>query len=146
PPVQGTSPRADRRLEAIDRAIELRDGADAVAVERSSGVERPVAVSWRWRYAAPDPIAHVTIPRRPHRPGTAGAPARQAQESGQAPTEPDGERRFRLSASLALAVSVAGAIRVHSADRGARRRTCPTGPCGWPTPRRHGRDARTQTG
>jgi hypothetical protein len=135
PPGQRNSPRAERRLEAIDRAIELRDGPDAVALQRSSGGERPVGVPWRWRYVGPDPTAPRTIPHRPHRDGTAGVPAQQVQESGQAPTVQNSERRFELSAALALAATVAGAIYVDAGDRRARKRTFLTAPRRWPAPR-----------
>ena len=60
PPGQGISPPAQRRLEAIDRAIELRDGPDEVALERSSGGERPVAVPWRSRDAGPEWTAELS--------------------------------------------------------------------------------------
>jgi hypothetical protein len=146
PPGQGPSPRAERRLEAIDRAIELRDGAEEVALERTGGVERPVVRPWRWRYAAPDPTPPRTIPHRPHRPGTVEIAAQQVQESGRGPTEPGAERRFPPSASLALAVTVAGTIGIDAADRSARRRMFLTGPRGWRATGREERDARTRGG
>jgi hypothetical protein len=146
PPGQSPSPSAASRLEAIDRAIELRYGPDEVALGRSSEGERPVAVPLRWSGVGPELNAQRTIAHRPHRPGTAGVPVQQIQESGRAPTVPDAERQFGLSCSLALAATVAGAIGADAVDRRAGKRTLPTAPRGWPTPRRGGRDARAQGG
>jgi hypothetical protein len=146
PPGPSSSSRAGRRLEAIDRAIELRDDAEVAALERSGGGERPAPVPWRWRYAAPDPEPQRMIPHRPHRPGTAGVPAQQVQEPGPFPTVPDAERRSEVAASLALVASVAGAIGVHADDRRTGKRTFLTGRRGWQVPAWRGRDTRAKGG
>jgi hypothetical protein len=146
PPAQSPSPSAARQLEAIDRAIELRDGSDEVALGRSSDGERPVALLRQWSDVGPELTAQRTIPHRPHRPGTAGVATHEVQESGRAPTMMDAERRFGLSASMALAATVAGAIGVDAADRRARKRTFLTASRGWLAPRRGGRDVRAHGG
>jgi hypothetical protein len=146
PPGPSPAPRAARRLEAIDRAIELRDGPDAVAIGRSREAERRVAVRWRGSNVGPERTAPRTIPHRPHRPGTAGVATHQVQESGRAPTVMDAERRFGLSAALALAATVGGALGAVAAERRASKRTFLTASRGWPAPRRSERDARAHRG
>jgi hypothetical protein len=146
PPGQSPSPSAARRLEAIDRAIEFCHGPDEVALGLASDGERPVAVLERWSDVGRELTAQRTIPHRPHRPGTAGVAAHQVQESGRAPTVMDAERRFGLSAALALATTVAGAISADADDRRARKGTFLTASRGWPAPRSGGRDARAHGG
>ncbi len=143
PPGQGISPWAERRLEAIDRAIELRDGMDEVALERSGEGERWVAVPSRWSNAGPEWTAERTIPHRSLRPGAAGVPAQAGPNSAEAPTMQDIERRLQLSASLALAASAVGAIGLRAAGERARSRTFPTALRRWPAPSRGVRDTRT---
>ena len=144
PPGRGISPQAERRLEAIDRAIELRDGPDEVTLEGSSVGEQPVAVPWRSRNAGPEWTAELTIPHLSLRPCMAGVPAQQVRNSGQAPPVRDSERLFQLSAALALAASALGVFGVRAADGRARTRTFSTALRGWPAPRRGARDTRPE--
>jgi hypothetical protein len=144
PPGPSTSTRAERRLEAIDRAIALHDDTDEVAFERSRGREHLVAVPWRSRNAGPEWTAELTVAHRSRRPGTADVSAQQVRNSGEAPIVRDIERRIQFSASLALAACAMGAIGVRAADGRARSRTSPTALRGWPAPRRRRRDTRTE--
>lgn len=66
PPDPGSAPRADRGLEATGGTVELRDGPEVPALQRSGESGRPAAVPSRWRCATPDAIARRTIVRRPH--------------------------------------------------------------------------------
>jgi hypothetical protein len=127
PPGQSPSPRAERRLEAIDRAIELSDGPDGVALERSSGGERRVAVALGWRGAATGSIARLAFPNPPVRLGTGIVSAQSFRKPGPAPTARYAEHRPHLSAMLAMAATLSGAIGIPTVDRRARKRAFPTG-------------------
>jgi hypothetical protein len=146
PPGQSTSTGAERRLEAIDCAIELRDSPEEDALEWSREAEQRAAMSWRPRDTATGSLARRTSPNPPDRPGTCLVSAQPFWKPGRATTARNAERRPELSASLALAATVAGAIGADAADRRARKRTFLTASRGWPPPRRGGRDVRAHGG
>jgi len=123
PPGPSTSAREDRRLEAIDRAIELRDDPDLVALAIYDEDEQPVAAAWRPRYAAPTLTPRSTAPDLPHTLGTVGVTAERLGKSRHALILQNAKRRLELSASLALAATAAGGVCVHAVDRRPRKRT-----------------------
>ncbi len=146
PARQSTSPSAARRLDAIDRAIELRDGVDPISLENSSGGERPASVPWYSRVADRGPTVRLTVAEVPHRHGTPRVRTHLSQKTGQSLDQQSAEDRFRLSASLALAATVAGAACIHGVDRRGRTRPFLAGLRGWRVPQSGGEEARAQGG
>ena len=146
PAGQSTSPPAARRLEAIDRAIELRDGVDPISVENSSGGERPAPVPWYSRVADRGPTVRLTVAEVPHRHGTPRVRTHLSQKTGQSLDQQTVEGQYRLSASLALAATVTGAVCIHGVDRSGRTRPFLAGLRGWRAPQSGGGEARARGG
>jgi hypothetical protein len=137
PTTQSTSTPAEARLATIDRAIEILEGPDHVALEYSRGAERPSAAPWRLSVAVPYAPVQRAVQELFAQAGPVGVPTQHFEQFGQYPTLQNAkrERRLQVVASLALAATAVAGFYVHAADRRARKRPLLDGPHRWPAPR-----------
>jgi hypothetical protein len=120
PQGQRTSSPAEVQRQTIDHAIEVLNGPDLVALERFIRIERQSAAPGHLSMAVACPTWEPTVPELLRRTGTAVMRTPHFPKPGHALTHQ--HAKLEVSASLALAATVAGWTCVRTSDRRARKR------------------------